>query len=73
MPAGAPYLELGATLFGPMALTSAAEWVWSGHAARHPELKIAFSEGGIGWAAMLMDRLDNIMTRSGYGTGWPDP
>jgi len=21
---------------------------------------------------MLIDRLDNIMTRSGYGSGWPD-
>ena len=25
------------------------------------------SEGGIGWVAMLLDRLDNIVTRSGYG------
>ncbi|HQR04507.1 MAG: amidohydrolase family protein [Proteobacteria bacterium] len=73
MPAGAPILELGATLFGPMAISSAAEWLWSGYPARYPELKIAMSEGGIGWPAMLMDRLDNIMARSGYGSGWPDP
>ena len=73
MPPGAPMLELGATLFGPMALTSCAEWLWSGWPARHPDLKIAMSEGGIGWVAMLMDRLDDIMTRSGYGSGWPDP
>ena len=72
MPPGAPLLELGATLFGPMALTSCAEWLWSGFPARYPELKIAMSEGGIGWAAMLMDRLDDIMSRSGYGAGWPD-
>ena len=25
------------------------------------------SEGGIGWVAMLLDRLDNIVDRSGYG------
>ena len=31
------------------------------------------SEGGIGWVAALIDRLDNIMSRSGYGRGWPDP
>ena len=37
-----------------------------------PDLKIAMSEGGIGWVAMLIDRLDNIMSRSGYGLGWPD-
>ena len=72
MPPGAPMLELGATLFGPMALTSCAEWLWSGFPARYPELKIAMAEGGIGWAAMLMDRLDDIMSRSGYGNGWPD-
>jgi predicted TIM-barrel fold metal-dependent hydrolase len=73
MPPGAPMIELGATLFGPMALTSCAEWLWSGWPARYPTLKIAMSEGGIGWVAMLMDRLDDIMTRSGYGSGWPDP
>ena len=37
---------------------------------RHPDLKIAMSEGGIGWVAMLLDRLDNIVDRSGYGLGW---
>jgi len=72
MPPGAPMLELGATLFGPMAVTSCAEWLWSGWAAKYPELKIAMSEGGIGWVASLIDRLDDIMTRSGYGSGWPD-
>ena len=31
------------------------------------------SEGGIGWVAMLLDRLDNIVDRSGYGaTAWDD-
>jgi hypothetical protein len=30
------------------------------------------SEGGIGWVAMLIDRLDNIVDRSGYGMGWDD-
>ncbi len=73
MPEGAPMLELGATQFGPMALGSCAEWLWSGWPARYPELKIAMSEGGIGWVAALIDRLDNIMSRSGYGRGWPDP
>ncbi len=29
--------------------------------------KIAMSEGGIGWVAMLLDRLDNIVDRSRYG------
>ncbi len=72
MPPGAPMLELGATLFQAMAFTSCAEWLWSGWPAKYPELRIAMSEGGIGWVAGLIDRLDNIMARSGYGSGWLD-
>jgi hypothetical protein len=69
-PSDSPNVQLGATLFGQMSLTACAEWVWSGCAMRRPELKIAMSEGGIGWVAMLLDRLDNIVDRSGYGIGW---
>jgi predicted TIM-barrel fold metal-dependent hydrolase len=69
-PTGAPSLQLGATLFGQLSLTACAEWLWSGYPAKHPTLKIAMSEGGIGWVAMLLDRLDNIIDRSGYGMGW---
>jgi predicted TIM-barrel fold metal-dependent hydrolase len=70
IPPGAPALQVGATLFGQMSLTACAEWLWSGYPLRHPRLKIAMSEGGIGWVAMLLDRLDNIVDRSGYGLGW---
>jgi predicted TIM-barrel fold metal-dependent hydrolase len=71
-PPGAPSLQLGATLFGQQSLGACAEWLWSGYAVGHPDLKIAMSEGGIGWVAMLLDRLDNIIDRSGYGLGWDD-
>ncbi|NRA00265.1 MAG: amidohydrolase, partial [Myxococcales bacterium] len=70
MPPNAPALQLGATLFGQLSLGACAEWLWSGFAVEQPNLKIAMSEGGIGWVAMLMDRLDNIVDRSGYGLGW---
>jgi len=66
-PEKSPGLQLGATLFGQLSLTACAEWVWSGWAAKYPNLKIAMSEGGIGWVGMLIDRLDNIVDRSGYG------
>ena len=69
-PEGSPALQLGSTLFGQMSLTACAEWLWSGWALRYPELKVAMSEGGIGWVAMLLDRLDNVVDRSGYGMGW---
>jgi predicted TIM-barrel fold metal-dependent hydrolase len=67
MPPGSPMMQLGATMFGQMSLSACAEWLWSACAVRFPTLKIAMSEGGIGWVAMLIDRLDNIVDRSGYG------
>jgi predicted TIM-barrel fold metal-dependent hydrolase len=69
-PPGSPMLQLGATLFGQLSLGACAEWLWSEYPLRHETLKIAMSEGGIGWVAMLLDRLDNIVDRSGYGLGW---
>ncbi len=67
-----PMVSLGATLFGQMSLSACAEWIWSGLPARYPGIDIAMSEGGIGWVAMLLDRLDNIVERSGYGRDY-DP
>jgi predicted TIM-barrel fold metal-dependent hydrolase len=71
MPEDAPRLELGATMFGQLSLAACSEWLWSGYPGRYPDLKIAMSEGGIGWVAMLLDRLDNIVDRSGYGRTYP--
>jgi predicted TIM-barrel fold metal-dependent hydrolase len=71
MPKGAPMVPLGATLFGQLSLSACAEWLWSGYAVKHPDLKIIMSEGGIGWVAMLHDRLENIVDRSGYGHYFP--
>jgi predicted TIM-barrel fold metal-dependent hydrolase len=70
LPEGSPMVQLGSTLFGQLSLAACAEWLWSGFGLRYPNLKIAMSEGGIGWVAMLLDRLDNIVDRSGYGLGW---
>jgi predicted TIM-barrel fold metal-dependent hydrolase len=55
-----------------MALTSCAEWIWSGLAVKYPGVQIAMSEGGIGWVAMLLDRLENVVDRSGYGRDYAD-
>jgi predicted TIM-barrel fold metal-dependent hydrolase len=71
-PPEGPFMQLGATLFGQLSLTACAEWLWSGYGVRHPDLKVAMSEGGIGWVAMLIDRLDNVVDRSGYGMGWKE-
>jgi predicted TIM-barrel fold metal-dependent hydrolase len=69
-PPGGASLQIGATLFGQLSLTACAEWLWSEYPVRSPELKIAMSEGGIGWVAMLHDRLENMVDRSGYGRRW---
>jgi predicted TIM-barrel fold metal-dependent hydrolase len=69
-PPGVQDPGLGATLFGQLSLGACAEWLWSGVPRDYPGLKIAMSEGGIGWVAMLLDRLDNVVDRSGYGEGW---
>lgn len=70
IPPGAPGLALGATMFGQLSLGACAEWLWSGYPKDYPNLKLAMSEGGIGWVPMLIDRLDNLVDRSGYGRGW---
>lgn len=72
MPPGSPMMQIGATLFGQQSLGACAEWLWSEYPVKHPDLKIAMSEGGIGWVAMLLDRLDNLIDRSGYGLGWEE-
>jgi predicted TIM-barrel fold metal-dependent hydrolase len=70
---GAP-LELYSTLFTANPLATAADWLWAGVTTRFPQLQIAFSEGGLGWAIMLMDRLEWVMGHSGSGySTWADP
>jgi predicted TIM-barrel fold metal-dependent hydrolase len=70
IPPGAPAVQLGATLFGQLSLGACAEWLWSGYPLRHPDLKIAMSEGGIGWVPMLLDRLEIMTRRNGYAGDW---
>jgi predicted TIM-barrel fold metal-dependent hydrolase len=72
-PPGAPAVQLGATLFGQLSLAACAEWLWSGYPARYPDLRIAMSEGGIGWVPMLLDRLEIMTARSGYAGDWSVP
>jgi predicted TIM-barrel fold metal-dependent hydrolase len=63
----APSPALGATLFQAQAMATCADWVWSGIPVRFPDIKIAMSEGGIGWVPMLKDRLEYMLRQSGHG------
>ncbi len=76
LPSPAPPFELLPTLFPVNGLIATAEWLWSGLPLRHPDLKIALSEGGMGWVPMLMDRVDYVVDHSASGDesrAWSSP
>ncbi|OLO25758.1 hypothetical protein PZ61_0235550 [Streptomyces sp. MNU77] len=52
-------------LFPASSMVTAIEWVFSGVPTRFPRLRIALSEGGIGWVPMAVDRLDYIRSHTG--------
>lgn len=51
-------------LFSATSFVTGVEWVMSGVLNRYPELKLALSEGGIGWLPMAVDRLEYIKDHS---------
>jgi predicted TIM-barrel fold metal-dependent hydrolase len=67
-------LEQSTSLFPIHGLLAAADWLWARIPLRYPELDVAFSEGGIGWVPMFLDRLDYIMehSASGMANAWGD-
>jgi predicted TIM-barrel fold metal-dependent hydrolase len=60
-------LEQSTTLFPVHGMLAAADWLWAKVPLRYPTLNVAFSEGGIGWVPMLLDRLDYVMAHSASG------
>ena len=58
-------------LFGGYAMMTTVDWLYSLYAVRFPKIKIAMSEGGIGWVAGLMDRLVHCeRNMEKFGTWW---
>ena len=43
---------------------SMTDWLLSGVLARYPKLKIAYSEGQIGWMPYVLERVDNVFRKS---------
>ncbi|MGI8492374.1 MAG: amidohydrolase family protein [Acidimicrobiales bacterium] len=68
IPSPDPPFELFPTLFPASSLVAATDWLWSGVCVRFPGLRIAMSEGGIGWVVMLADRADYVLDHSASGS-----
>jgi len=67
-----PPQVLGA-LFSVNALQTCVDWIYAGIPAAFPELRIALSEGGLGWVPMLLDRLryqERVYHADGLGRDW---
>ncbi|SEP10558.1 amidohydrolase family protein [Trujillonella endophytica] len=57
-------LNTQVSMFPGGAFCAAVDWTWAGIPALYPDLKIALSEGGIGWVPMAIDRLDYVTEHS---------
>jgi predicted TIM-barrel fold metal-dependent hydrolase len=56
--------DVSISLCGLNAMSALADMTFSGILERHPNVKIALSEGGSGWAAYLVERMDYTWERS---------
>src|SRR6185369_5961180 len=51
---------VAATLSFGNAMASLSDFLFSGVLVRHPELKLAYSEGQIGWIPYILERADDV-------------
>jgi predicted TIM-barrel fold metal-dependent hydrolase len=53
-------VAVAATLSFNNAMASLSDWLFSGKLVTHPRLKIAYSEGQIGWLPYALERADDV-------------
>jgi predicted TIM-barrel fold metal-dependent hydrolase len=53
-------LIVGTVLNCTLAMSSMCDWLFSGIFERLPQLKVAFSEGNIGWVPYILERADRV-------------
>jgi len=68
---------VGSTLTFGNAMSSMTDWMYSGWLAKFPTLKIAYSEGQIGWIPYILERADKVWEDNrawgGFGDKVPEP
>lgn len=62
--------EVVTALCSATSIFAAVDWLFGRIPVRFPKLKIVLSEGGIGWVAGLLDRLDHGMKYKDMFTPW---
>jgi predicted TIM-barrel fold metal-dependent hydrolase len=62
MPATSPDapVAVAATLSFNNAMASMSDWLFSGKLVQFPDLKLAYSEGQIGWIPYILERVDTV-------------
>ena len=62
--------DVTSALFGAgYALKTTVDWLFSRYAVKYPDIRIAISEGGIGWVPALLDRLEHHYRKQGDRRG----
>jgi predicted TIM-barrel fold metal-dependent hydrolase len=64
--------EVITSLFFVGSIITTSDWLFSKIPVRFPNLKIAISEGGIGWVPALIDRIEHCTKYREYTGGWMD-
>src|SRR5690606_2318647 len=68
---------VGSTLTFNNAMASMTDFLFSGVLVRFPELKLAYSEGQIGWIPYIIERADKVWEENrawgGFGDKVPEP
>ena len=70
----APFI-VSSTLTFPNAMGSMVDYIFSGTLERFPKLKLAYSEGQVGWMPYVMERADKLWeerSANTFGTSLPE-
>ncbi|MGE2817969.1 amidohydrolase family protein [Mycobacterium heidelbergense] len=65
LPTTSPDAPFGVTaaVLWTNSMLSVTDWLFSGILARHPRLKVAMSEGQVGWMPFALQRIDDVWER----------